>query len=1160
MKNLKKFFTLSLLVALFFGCKTQIIEKSAKKSDKVLITLSVYGNGYGSRTAMPDPINYEDYTYSLTCTNSNGSFELFSGEEFSTINTKQFALDKGVYTFTLDAYSGAVKVLSGSQNDVDISAGGVALSFFMRQLDDLNADVDIVLQLPAYQKFDGTYETSVVKVMAGVSSNPVASVDGCDILTAVELSINDSDSSNPTVNFTSSALKTGGRQYVRFFLYDEKGDLVASITEGVVLLYGKTATSTIGTNQYTLGSYPVELRLQKNGEPWADARKIQLVNKSDESDVYTLSNSKVDDLIKLGNVPNSAYYVYVQNEELLFKNTYIVIDTAKKSTQTLDYYTVALNPGTGVKLIPATEVTPQQDGTILFLKNSSFAYKAELKPGYDLSEGNIVTKENNQTAFDKLDVNRTIVVDKQLEITTNSAHAIPYSIEYKISAVNNQMPQWINQSRSARSVSRSVLETNTAPDLFSTYIVTNDFILPTGADIKCNGKVIDGWYIEGQSEDTAFSTIKADTLHENLVLLPKWKSVEVSVEKPTAGETSNGVLGSNGISFIIVANKNNPDETNIYYDIDSDGEIDEADGDVLVTINGNSNFTGYEITADSLSDEYKVASDVTFTVKGGNLYSIKGLGKDAANKSTLNITGNPIIGGVVTTTVNVNNIDTTFATVAHGVLLNSFTDEVVNVIGDVTSAQESIILLTDYSFERGNPHYVAAIADSKYAESGLFGCYSSKKTNQGYKKKRLTSQEKNGAHYIRLENDESISICDNDERIELIRREEDNAIIGFSFGEDRITTSCSVFSISTENGTFKVKQPSIYKNANDARENGLQYLGQFIKGSKIVSTGATDYAESLASDKSYVYMHVMANNGLFTAGDASDFLKNVEFVPDKDSAGNFVEMSVAINLEVVKWDKIQAMKNLAKELSGSEDSFSYFDGHFYLGVNKKAKITWANAYTEAKTYKFNGLKGYLMNITSELENSYITHRMPAMNTWIGGARLEPGSGYDKAFTAYDPDSISKLDNKTYVTKYYWIGGPEAGEWFTDGNIPQGSTGYGTYGYPKASKSWFGNSYTPSGTRQIVTNGFTNWDKNEPNDSMNGKSEQCVHFYGTGSNKGSWNDFDDDRSNDCPQAYTVEFSEYTRRDKDGKVLSTSGVPDAAPIKKVANFNLNSYMAQ
>ncbi|NBS79991.1 hypothetical protein EBS57_09410, partial [bacterium] len=122
-----------------------------------------------------------------------------------------------------------------------------------------------------------------------------------------------------------------------------------------------------------------------------------------------------------------------------------------------------------------------------------------------------------------------------------------------------------------------------------------------------------------------------------------------------------------------------------------------------------------------------------------------------------------------------------------------------------------------------------------------------------------------------------------------------------------------------------------------------------------------------------------------------------------------------------------------------------FGGHYYEYVS--GSYTWAQARALALSKTFNGLSGYLANLTSAAENSFVLTKIGA-DVWIGGS-----------------DSVND-------GVWKWMDGPEAGITFWNG-LSGGSA--------------------PSGR-------FANWNPGEPNNY--GGSEDYAQFYvGTG----KWND-------------------------------------------------------
>jgi hypothetical protein len=180
--------------------------------------------------------------------------------------------------------------------------------------------------------------------------------------------------------------------------------------------------------------------------------------------------------------------------------------------------------------------------------------------------------------------------------------------------------------------------------------------------------------------------------------------------------------------------------------------------------------------------------------------------------------------------------------------------------------------------------------------------------------------------------------------------------------------------------------------------------------------------------------------------------------------------------------------------------------HFYEAINNSSVINWELARCKAKysnsdisvsagTSLLNtdrctssttltrrtlgGLRGYLANITSESEQSFIKGKLNTYG-WIGGA---------------DTDSEGT---------FLWMDGPEKGQVFWN----SGTTNRRTTNTTTGSVSLTGISYG--------TNRFNYWSDGEPNDA--GSNEDFVEF-GFGSNGtigSSWNDC----QNGCNRTYYV----------------------------------------
>ena len=182
---------------------------------------------------------------------------------------------------------------------------------------------------------------------------------------------------------------------------------------------------------------------------------------------------------------------------------------------------------------------------------------------------------------------------------------------------------------------------------------------------------------------------------------------------------------------------------------------------------------------------------------------------------------------------------------------------------------------------------------------------------------------------------------------------------------------------------------------------------------------------------------------------------------------------------------------------------NYFsgNGHYYQLVT--GNINWTNAKTAAEASTYEGLTGYLVTITSAAENNFIKNKI-ATNTWIGGSD-------DATYTSNTHPAITSggAGNSTPhglagEGTWEWVSGPDNGKTFHCQEKIE----------PKAD---------PAHPDCTVASGYeyVNWLTNEPNDHNSDKDgqENCAHMYGSGDNKGKWNDLP---CTNTVGAYVIEY--------------------------------------
>lgn len=164
--------------------------------------------------------------------------------------------------------------------------------------------------------------------------------------------------------------------------------------------------------------------------------------------------------------------------------------------------------------------------------------------------------------------------------------------------------------------------------------------------------------------------------------------------------------------------------------------------------------------------------------------------------------------------------------------------------------------------------------------------------------------------------------------------------------------------------------------------------------------------------------------------------------------------------------------------------------HYYVWVPSNA-VSYQTAYNEAKSYYFQGMRGYLPTITSKEESLVLTNISPEEG-WSAGIRTN-----NSAIIA-DLQNIPRPDHGNYPI-FRWACGPE--------------TGFEYYRGPKASSQHAG----------PMNGAYTYWGPNEPNNdgqyapnSKDGEYVMQVNQYEIL----TWNDYNPDETR--INGYFIEF--------------------------------------
>ena len=256
--------------------------------------------------------------------------------------------------------------------------------------------------------------------------------------------------------------------------------------------------------------------------------------------------------------------------------------------------------------------------------------------------------------------------------------------------------------------------------------------------------------------------------------------------------------------------------------------------------------------------------------------------------------------------------------------------------------------------------------------------------------------------------------------------------------------------------------------------------------------GAVNYVENASeiNGKKLQYVQFKSEAGNLSPKKVSEYFGNIKFYG--------TNVRVSINLQTVPFTAISG--------------YTYFNGSFYKIIKKNAQISWTEAYNDAKTQDFDGLNGYLVTITSSVENRFIYDRLLKKDSYYGS--VEP-----QLATTWLGGTISGND-------WIWACGPEEGKKFYTG------------------RTWTGRFQIEKGTvvktNQRVSGMFASWDNDEER-ALNHlgfamKNGKAAHW--TEPNNGEtelycqysglyvWNNLKDKPGGDKnPKSYIVEFTAY-----------------------------------
>ncbi len=1067
MKKTRLFLAITAFTGIILSCHNtiELIPPSSQghgsssvsaESDKVYISLTLHNGAEEIRTAMP-VVQWGEYYYTLKGKYAPTVEGLSTAEEGLLVPKQPFSvfdqgnrlpLTRGYYIFTLTGYKDDTPVIEGISAITDLTSGGRTVPFRMFAKEGSKGNAKITVFFPA----------SVTKVSAWHSTNFLGS-EGKD----KEKDFTDFSDGTNKIEYSLTDLPSGIPQYAQFRFYDNEGSLIASRSESIIVVgdESKLSESTLIITMDSLHTYNVSVSLQQNGNDWIYSNQEIVLKDKTTGKEYILIDKDGDGIYDgtfTGTAAEGIFEIYIKKEGSDEKTDIGLEFNTSEEQKTINFVTVTTPTDGGVQFTPDFPLSGGIPGSetnqyLIPEGGSGIEFTVEPKPGYTAANGGITINGSVPADINQEKPGVQIKLDSAsagTKITTGGTSVIVYTISYDLAG-----GKWASGYPAPTSYT------------VENYTTVN---LPKYGDLTlAGGKTFDGWRDAGGAK---FAALKEGQTG-NLTLTALWKDgIAMDVGKDSDSITEKekneypdikGKIFACGFSLIINWKEGKPStgKTEVYYDYNSDGEINGDDK----LVDDYQDFTDFKLMAGT-KDGDQPASDFKFTVLGGKLAGLEGLGKDKLNTSTVNISGN---------STQIGNEKT-------GIILESLTNECVNVTGRM-SGDYSNTLVSSHKYEANHGYYkVAYINNPSYAQLGKFKCLY--KADDSDLLLSIMDQDQGTSKVIYLANPNPIALPpslgtpgENVDGGVLWLEISDNVYskTDFTLGDTTtISIPCSVFSIAVSNGTFSLTSTEMKDDTGNtlATDN----LGQTSDG----------YSTELSDDTEYIYLHMFSKSNQITAARATEFLKKVIF----KKASETEEIKISINLETVPYELITAV-------DPTLENFKYYDGSFYLNVNES--VTWDVAYQNAKSTIFNGMNGYLMTITSEVENIYIFKQLKASMAWTGGCRMKASEGYDK-----NEYSFSSTDESEFI----WQCGPEAGKIYWTGKTTKDGA--------KCPEGMYALWGKVSGLFGISTA--------EPS----GGNENCMQFY----SDGKWNDvkynIKDDKNankNFIPQSYVVEFRPY-----------------------------------
>ena len=450
------------------------------------------------------------------------------------------------------------------------------------------------------------------------------------------------------------------------------------------------------------------------------------------------------------------------------------------------------------------------------------------------------------------------------------------------------------------------------------------------------------------------------------------KTFTAQWEESVYVDSTNKEIFANGKNLLITSSGTG---TAIYIDANENGSVDYTIGSIngLVPADGG-DYSAYTIyggkkATSTASADY--TGDIVINVTGGKVKNIHAAGK-ANSSNTANTTGNATItftGGTVTGNVSCENVSGTKKVnvsgtalignkTSEGIILATLTEKKVTVSAVLYNSDGGVTLITD---TRTAGTTVASLDNTNYAGATYFTSLVKSGNGNSYITQSLekTDLDIKLAAGVMLP---AAGVGETGEKLE-----------SFTLGTDvSVQAAGTIFSVSVKDGSFTVGSTSLV---------GAEFeTATLVDGTYTTTTGSGAFD----TNTNYTYIQFKSSSGSISQANVETYVKGITFYRDGTS-GAYKDITVKINLETVPLSEI------------NNTGVTYFDGSFYkivTGINNNTTnpitnpTTWQDAYNAAKapgtnnSNMFNGLKGYLMTVTSYAENYFVYNTLGATAAWI----------------------------------------------------------------------------------------------------------------------------------------------------------------------------------